>query len=237
MSVPICTPLDDESIDRCFPPLVRERSRQFWTPAHVAARAAALFSARGACRILDVGCGPGKFCIVAGCLHPELEVHGVEQRPRLARLGQRLARKLGAGNVQILEGDATELSWEDYDGFYFFNPFAENIFHAPARFDNEVTLSPMRLGAELLRTKSLLESARVGSVVITYHGLGGPIPASYELVAQEAAGSDLLRTWVRRSREERDWSWLEVSKDVVSVPERHLEAVLVALAATGAHAT
>jgi SAM-dependent methyltransferase len=221
--------LDDGLFDQQLTRYVRERSRQYWTPVAVAARVAAAFSAQGAKTILDVGCGPGKFCVVAGCLQPDLELHGIDLRPRLIRLGSRLARHFGALNVRLSTGDATLVSWEKYDGFYFFNPFAENTFEHDDRFDNEVTLSTVRFGAELLRAKGLLARARVGTVVVTYHGLGGAIPSSYELVGDEQAGSDRVRTWVQRSQQQADWAWLETETSVERVSRRDLRSVLAAL--------
>jgi SAM-dependent methyltransferase len=221
--------LNDELFDSQLPHYVRERSRRFWTPVAVAARAAASFSEQGARRILDVGCGPGKFCVVAGHVHPELDLHGIEQRPRLVRLGARLVRHFGARNVRLSTGDATLVSPEGYDGFYFFNPFAENVFDASDRFDDRVSLSVKRYGEELLRTKSLLATARVGTVVVTYHGIGGGIPSNYELVADERAGSDRLRTWVRRSEQPCDWSWFEADSGLVQVSNRDICRVLEAL--------
>jgi hypothetical protein len=221
--------LDDEMFDEQLTHYVRARSRQYWTPVAVAARAAAAFSGQGAKRILDVGCGPGKFCVVAGCFQPALELHGIEQRPRLVRLGLRLARRFCAPNVRLSTGDATLVSWDQYDGLYFFNPFAENTYDHDDRFDSETNLSTMRFGAELLRAESLLARARVGTVVVTYHGLGGAIPSSYELVADERAGSDRVRTWVQRSQQQSSWAWLESHETVERVSRRDMHSVLASL--------
>jgi SAM-dependent methyltransferase len=220
---------DDQIFDAHLSHYERERSRQFWTPVAVAARSAAIFSEHGAKRVLDVGCGPGKFCVVAACLQPDLEVYGIEQRPRLARLGLQLARKFGAANVRLSTGDATLVSWELYDGLYFYNPFAENTFDCPARFDDEVNLSAMRFGAELLRAESLLAHARAGTVVVTYHGLGGPIPSSYDLVVDERGGSDRVRAWVQRSRPQASWAWFETEGSVIRVSRRDMRSVLASL--------
>jgi SAM-dependent methyltransferase len=221
--------LDDEAFDRQLTRYVRERSREFWTPVGVAARAAAAFSGQRAKKILDVGCGPGKFCVVAGCLQPDLELHGIEQRPPLVRLALRLARQFRALNVRFSTGDATQVPWNEYDGLYFFNPFAENTFDHDDRFDNEASLSTKRFGAELLRAESLLARAQVGTVVVTYHGLGGAIPSSYELVADEPAGSDRMRTWVQRSQLQSSWAWLEGDGTVERVSRRDMRSVLASL--------
>jgi SAM-dependent methyltransferase len=229
MSLPIPKLLDDDTFDAQLPRYVRERSREYWTPVAVAAYAAAAFSLHGARRILDVGCGPGKFCVVAGCLRPELELHGIEQRPRLVRLGTQLARRFGAHNIRLSAGDATLVSSEPYDGFYFFNPFAENVVGLGVRFDNDVRLSAMRFGTDLLRAEVLLARARVGPVVVTYHGLGGAIPSSYELVSDERAGTDRVRTWVQSSRERARWVWLETRAAVLRVSQRDIHSKLASL--------
>jgi SAM-dependent methyltransferase len=221
--------IDDKAFDDRFPRYVRERSQQFWTPVEVAQRVAETFREHGAARILDVGCGPGKFCIVAGRTQSALEVHGIEQRPRLVRLGAALARTFGASNVRFSAGDATKAPWEDYDGFYFFNPFAESVLPPCDRFDNRAIHTRMRFSSELLRVESRLSQARVGTVVITYHGLGGPIPASYELVSDARAGSDRLRTWVQHPRKPGQWVWLETLGKVIRVSQTDVRCALASL--------
>jgi len=220
----------DTLFDEQLPRYVRERSGQFWTPVAVASRVAAIFRQRGATRILDVGCGPGKFCLVAGSRQPELDVHGIDQRSRLVRLGSRLARQLGTPNVRFSVADATAVPWDAYDGFYFFNPFCENVMQRSERFDHKVPLSTPRFGAELLRVERLLEQAAPGTVVVTYFGLGGPIPSSYELVSDERAGAVRLRTWVQGRRRRSGSAWLETVGKVMSVSRRDMHRVLATLA-------
>jgi SAM-dependent methyltransferase len=208
---------DDACFDQALPRYERDRSSQYWTPVAVSARVAAIFSERGARKVLDVGCGPGKFCVVAGALRPGLHVSGIEQRSRLVRLGKRLVRKFGLRNVELSTGDATKLSWDDFDALYFFNPFIESTFSPAFRFDDDVVHSKRRFGAELLRVESLLARAPLGTMFVTYHGLGGPIPSSYELVGEERAGTDKIRTWVKGENACKDWLWLETTNRVIRV--------------------
>jgi hypothetical protein len=144
-------------------------------------------------------------------------------------LGLRLVRHLGAPNVRLSTGDATLVSWDQYDGLYFFNPFAESTYERDDRFDNEVAFSTMRFGAELLRAETMLARARLGTVVVTYHGLGGAIPSSYELVADELAGSDRIRIWVQRSQQQASWAWLETEGSVERISRRDMRSVLASL--------
>ena len=62
-------PIDDTSdaqLDALLPRVMRRVSSVYWTPVRVARRAAQIFDDLGVSRVLDVGSGPGKFCIVAG---------------------------------------------------------------------------------------------------------------------------------------------------------------------------
>ena len=215
---------DDTSFDQALPRYERERSGQYWTPVAVSARVAAIFAERGARKVLDVGCGPGKFCIVAGALRPGLHVRGIEQRSRLVRLGRRLVRQYGLQNVELSAGDATKVSWDGFDGLYFFNPFIESSLSPAYRFDDEVDHSKRRFGSELLRVESLLARAPLGTTFVTYHGLGGPIPCSYELVGEERAGSDKIRTWVKGAEAVTDWLWLETINRVTRVSRTRIRS-------------
>src|SRR5258708_32599839 len=74
---------------------IRALSGQHWTPVAVAARAADLLTRAGATRILDVGAGVGKFCIV-GALSTAAEFVGVERREGLVQVARRAAAQVGS---------------------------------------------------------------------------------------------------------------------------------------------
>lgn len=158
-----------------------------------------------------------------------LELHGIEQRPRLVRLGAGLVRRFGFTNIRLASGDATSADWDAYQGFYFFNPFTENVFEACDRFDSTADLSSLRFGRDLLRVDALLNRARIGTVVVTYHGLGGPIPSSYELVAQEPGLSAPIRTWVQRTERQAEWVWLEQGRIVTRVSRSEARRFLASM--------
>ena len=123
-----------------------------------------------------------------------------------------------------MHGDAFERSWRRFDGFYFFNPFWENLSRETGRFDSTVELSRMRFLREQRRTRDALRSLRLGSLLISYHGIGAPIPSSYELIVSEPAGSDRLRVWQRRSDCDEDWFHLEMDDSAIRVSSRQLAA-------------
>lgn len=210
--------VDDVTFDAVYDEPIRARSARFWTPVAVAARVARLFSREGARRVLDVGSGAGKFCLTAACVCPEVEFTGIEQRPHLVEAARRAGARLGLENACFFTGDVTSVPWLDFDGLYFFNPFAENIYHREEQLDQTVELSVSRFTADIQRVFGALAAAPVGMCFITYHGLGGPIPGSYDLVHREHACSDWLRVWVkRRQHDDRGQWYVEGYDDVVLV--------------------
>jgi SAM-dependent methyltransferase len=201
--------VDDESFDALYPPETQRRSYRFWTPVSVAKRAAALLHDAGARRVLDVGSGVGKFALVAAATQPELFVAGVEQRAPLVSVARATRKALGLENVRFLHGDATDAAWSEFDGFYFYNSFAENLFDPCDRIDDRADLSFARFARDVLRTLRLLREIRVGSVLATFYGASARIPTSFELRHAEQAQSGWLRLWVKRDLEDDGTFFLE----------------------------
>lgn len=206
--------MTDAQLDALLPRAARRVSPMYWTPVRVARRAARIFDDLGVSRVLDVGSGPGKFCVVAGASAPRIAFVGIEHRAHLVAAAQSLAASLGTTNVTFTHGDATCLPWAGFDGFYVFNSFAENSFSSDNQFDQTVELSHVRRIDDVMRVERWLAARQVGTILLTYHGLGGPIPGSYECVHVEAAGSAWLRAWRKGRDGASDTYWLEDGADV-----------------------
>lgn len=80
-------------------------------------------------RVLDVGCGPGKFCVI-GAATTKGVFTGIEQRGELVGIARNLIDRSGIPRVQIVHGNITTVDFTDYDAFYIFNPFEENVRQA-----------------------------------------------------------------------------------------------------------
>jgi SAM-dependent methyltransferase len=193
--------IDDATFDALYPTAIRFVSRRYWTPVAVAKRAADLFVEHRIRRVLDVGSGVGKFVLVAAHNAPAIEIVGVEQRLRLVEIARRAQKELRIENARFVVGDATESSWDAFDGIYFFNPFAENLFDGKDRLDDRVELSMKRFALHVTRVERALRKAAVGSVLVTYFGSSGRIPSCYDVVHAEKIGSDHLRAW-KKTRED-----------------------------------
>ncbi len=136
----VCSLDDDIAFDTVYPAEIRRISRRFWTPVSVATRAARLFADAGAKRVLDVGAGVGKFVLVAAEAAPEIQFVGIEQRRHLVDVATRACEALRRGNARFKAGDVTRMGWSAFDGFYLFNPFAENLFENGDCIDKRVEL-------------------------------------------------------------------------------------------------
>ncbi len=77
--------------DHVYPDWVRSLSERHWTPVDVAERAAELLVTSAGVRVLDVGSGAGKFCII-GALTTEGKFCGIEQRAHLIDVAREAAR-------------------------------------------------------------------------------------------------------------------------------------------------
>jgi SAM-dependent methyltransferase len=187
-------PITDPRFDRIYPIAHRPRSEMHWTPLEVALRACALLGVEPSSRVLDIGAGVGKLCLV-GALTTSARWFGIERVPEMVAAANAAAAALGvADRARFLEGDAESLEWSMFDAFYLFNPFAEQLWaeHEDPLARRDAYLEDVAL------TQQRLAEAIPGTRVVTYHGFGGDMPPSYELLHREAAFEDELQLWVRR---------------------------------------
>jgi len=185
-------PVSDAEFDRLFSAGQRFRSYAHWTPVEVAMRACALLAPTATARVLDVGSGVGKLCLVGALMTPATWV-GVETEEEMVRVAERAARRLRvADRAHFVHGDATTLDWTAFDAIYMFNPFAEGLL--AAKFEPG---AHERFARNVELARRHLASTRPGTRVLTYHGFGGQLPPGFELVHQEPARLDHLCLWLR----------------------------------------
>ena len=189
-------PLGDEQFDALYPSWARRPGRIHWTPVEVARRAAQLLVTHADMRVLDVGAGVGKFCMVAALTTQGL-FYGIEQRRHLVELAEKTADLLGATNARFLVGNMTTVDWGGYEGFYLYNPFSECIPGLMDPIDDTVDLDGSLHGRYIEFVREQLASMRIGTRVMTYHGFGGGMPAGYERVVRERCGNGHLELWTK----------------------------------------
>ena len=189
-------PVSDRVFDQLFPEAVRRVSSRFWTPINVARKAAKIL-AKGNGPVLDVGAGVGKFCIL-GALTTDAEFHGLEHREELVTIANGVIAALGlSSRARVFLGALDDVSWTRYSSFYFCNPFEENIFPEARRYDDQVELSKTRFEQDTARIERELDAAPVGTRIVTFHGLGARVPATYRRLSEETRGNPLLHAWIK----------------------------------------
>jgi ubiquinone/menaquinone biosynthesis C-methylase UbiE len=160
----------------------------------VARKAANFLAADIGARILDIGSGIGKFCLAAAYYKPQAFYTGVEQRAKLVEYAETAGGKLGMNNVSFVHGNFTELDFEQYDHFYFYNSFYENIAVAE-KIDDAIPYSIERYNQYSYYLYRQLEKKPSGTRVATYYGMDDQMPPGYHVGGSDL--DDLLKFWVK----------------------------------------
>jgi predicted RNA methylase len=186
----------DLEFDAIYDATTRALSQQHWTPVQVAARAASLLVQAGATRILDVGSGVGKFCIV-GALTTDAQFVGVERRQGLVDIARGAASRTAASHATFVHADVDTFSFEGFDGVYLFNPFFEQISRHLVQIDRALERSEIVYRYFVSRTTEKLAEVAAPVAVVTFNGFGGHLPRAYRFLGDEPAGNDRLELWVK----------------------------------------
>ena len=191
---------EDEKFDQIYPPRIRELSALHWTPVRVAAEAAKLLVTETGTRVLDVGCGPAKFCLVAASL-TQGAFTGVEQREDLVAAARNAADRMQLRDVNIIHSNVLALAFSDYDAFYLYNPFEENMARGH-KIDATVPLSPRLFKRYNSYVAAQLGARPIGTRVVTYAGYADEIPACY--ACELALFRDELKLWIKHREYDPD---------------------------------
>jgi SAM-dependent methyltransferase len=191
---------DDEEFDLIYPQQIRELSSLHWTPVAVAAEAAKLLVTASGSRVLDIGSGAGKFCLVGASL-TDGRFTGVEQRTDLVAAARQAATDLRLSEVEFIHGNALDIVFEMHDAFYLFNPFEENM-HYGHKIDSAVRFSPALFKKYTSHVAAQLGVRPIGTRVVTYAGYADDIPACY--YCETALFGDDLKLWIKQREYEPD---------------------------------
>jgi SAM-dependent methyltransferase len=161
-----------ELLDAMYPSDFQRFTHQHATQVDVSVLAAQWFADQGATHVLDVGAGAGRMCIV-GAATTAIQFTGIERRVWLVEAAREAARALGVSTARFLCGDVRDVRWSDYDGFYLFNPFAENYLDEAECIDLEWSRDQTNFDADVGFAESQLAIAPRGTIVITWNGFGG----------------------------------------------------------------
>ncbi len=192
------SPVDDESFDRIYPEWVQELSEMFWTPMEVALRTTELLVENPGDRILDVGSGVGKFCLIGAATSAGV-FHGIEQRSDLVLVAQDIQSEHGwaADSIEFRVGNMLEEDWNQYQGIYLFNPFFEQTSGPWCQIDDTIKYSRETQDRYLQITLAKLAASKAGTRVATYFGFGAKMPAGFRKTSYQQFDKGPLEVWVK----------------------------------------
>ena len=177
-----------------YPASLHELSRNHWTPLLVAEKAVNFLAAENGARILDIGSGIGKFCLAAAYFKPNSTFYGIEQRKDLVDYAEAARQVLGLKNVSFIPGNVMGIDFKNYDHFYFYNSFYENLAIAE-KIDDFLTYSIELYNQYNRFLYKQLEKKPSGTRVATYHGMEDIMPPDYLEGGNDV--DDLLKYWVK----------------------------------------
>jgi SAM-dependent methyltransferase len=184
----------DEQFDQLYPLPIQSLTSLHWSPLNIAKKAAHYLAADYNARILDIGSGVGKFCLAAAYYKPKAFYYGVEQRKSLVRYAEIANDVLLFQNVSFFNGNFTVLDFRNYDHFYFYNSFYENLIGAD-RIDDSILYTAELYNYYNRYLYKQLERKPIGTKIATFHSLEDEIPPCYRSEASEF--DNLLKFWIK----------------------------------------
>jgi SAM-dependent methyltransferase len=184
----------DNQFNYLYPPSVRSFALRHWTPLEVARKAADFLVMENGARILDIGSGMGKFCLGAAYHKPGGRFFGIEQRKEAVEYAENAKRILGLENVCFLHGNFTQLNLQNYQHFYFYNSFYENL-SGTDRIDDSIAYSVELYNYYNHYLFKQLEQMPSGTKLATFHSLEYEVPPCFHVI-----GSDMdnhLKFWIK----------------------------------------
>ncbi len=186
--------VSDTSFLQLYPVAIRAYAKSHWTPIRVAKKAADFLGAEKGARVLDIGSGAGKFCLTAAYYRPEAFFYGVEQREEMVEHAERVKTLTGLQNLSFMHGNINTIDLRNYDHFYFYNSFYENLVCAD-RVNDGIEYSEELYNYYNRYLYRQLDRTPSGTRLVTFHSLEPEIPRDFHIVASDMG--NLLKFWVK----------------------------------------
>jgi len=181
----------DDEFNVIYPERIRKLAKRHWTPIAIAKIAAQFLADKPGVKVLDIGSGAGKFCMV-GAAFTKGHFTGIEQREYFYKLSNRLKQSYRLLNVKFIHSNITEINFKDYDAFYFFNSFFENI-DSTAMVDDTVESDVKLYNLYSKYVREQLNEMPIGTRLVTYWSDLKEVPPGYKIHSTYLEG--LLKMW------------------------------------------
>lgn len=184
----------DSAFDWLYPEHIEAKSRRHWTPLTVAKKAAGFLAGPDA-RVLDIGSGVGKFCLTGAYHHPETFFYGVEQRHELVLYAEEAKTCMQLRNAHFIFANMTQINFREFDHFYFYNSFYENV-DPEDPIDDTIATSYSLYNYYNRYFAIELDKKPAGTRLVTFHTTGEEVPPSYRLADMDF--NTLLKMWIKK---------------------------------------
>lgn len=184
----------DEEFDAVYPLKIQTLSGTHWTPVEVAKLATDFLVQKEGTKVLDIGSGVGKFCLVAAALSSGY-ITGVEQRESLVRVSNKIAQRYQLDRAEFIHDNILSINFQNYDAFYFFNSFEENRDHSNL-IDDEVSYSNQLYDDYSNYLYEQFDLLPLETRIATFCSESDIIPESYVMVRAERKGK--LKLWIKK---------------------------------------
>jgi len=186
--------ITDSRFDKLYPLHIRQLGTRHWTNLMVAEMAANFLSVENGAKILDIGSGVGKFCLAASYFKPASVYFGIEQRKALIEHAETAQQILQLHNATFIHGNFTDINFKQFDHFYFYNSFYENIA-GESHIDETLPYSNEIFDEYNWLLQQQLAKRPSGTRLATYHSTENEIPESYHEVGSELEG--IVKFWIK----------------------------------------
>jgi SAM-dependent methyltransferase len=186
--------LSDARLHHLYPETIQLLARRHWTPLRITQMVVQFLTPVKGARVLDIGSGVGKFCLAAAYYQPAASFFGVEQRKDLSDHAEFARAMLGLKNAYFINTNFTQLDFKQYDHFYFFNSFYENLVDKD-KIDDSISYSCELYNLYNRFLYKKLDEMPPGTRLATFHCLEDKIPESFHLV--ETKVDCLLKFWLK----------------------------------------
>lgn len=185
--------IKDPVFDLIYLDKIKEFADIHFTPFKVSKTAARFLADKIGVKVLDIGAGAGKFCMI-GAACTEGIFTGVEQRESLVLAAKQLTKHYKLTNISFIHSNIINISFKNYDAFYIYNPFYENI-SLLGTVDDEIEYKRAFYDSYSLYVNQQLSKMPIGTKLVTYFSYGKEVPDNYKIHTTAFDGK--LKMWMK----------------------------------------